>query len=690
MKLIAFKRLRAGLIMAAATTTLLAACDDTGTVIPGTKLSNAPVSGLTDDHFDHSLRPQDDLYDFVNGAWLGSLEIPPDRSSYGSFIHLRDESEKSVKELMEELLASDKPVSPEIEKVKILYQTFMDEAAIAKAGSAPYQAIAEQIDQIDNRQALFDFMAQPWMQTGLAPMALFVDADKKNPDQYTVYLYQTGLSLPDRDYYFDESDKGQEILAAFKQHLANMLTLVDDSAPEASAATIFELESKLAEGQWPRVEMRDAAKTYNPATPSAMASSYANIDWNTFLSAGQVAEQGEIILGQPSYLAHLNELFATVPLADWKTYLKWRSLTYLAPYLNQELETEDYNFYSATLYGTKEQRARWKRGIGFASGIAGEAIGKLYVERHFPPAAKERMVTLVENLREAYRQSIQGLDWMTEETKAQAIIKLDKFIPKIGYPDVWKDYSALVVTNNSLVANVLAGANFEYQQQIDKLGKPIDRNEWFMTPQTVNAYYNPLMNEIVFPAAILQPPFFNLDADDAVNYGAIGGVIGHEMGHGFDDQGSRYNGDGKLDDWWQAADSEAFAARTGALVKQYGQFEALPDLFVNGQLTLGENIGDLGGLTIAYKAYQLSLNGLPAPAIDGFSGEQRFFFGWAQAFASKYTDENLRNRVKTDPHSPAQFRVNGVVRNMPEFVAAFGVKEGDKLYLPPEERVKIW
>ncbi|BFM08511.1 M13 family metallopeptidase [Halioxenophilus aromaticivorans] len=648
------------------------------------------ISGVTLETFDNTTRPQDDLFQFVNGTWLETTEIPADRSSYGSFYVLREEATANVRTILEDLINDDSKHPADVEKAKALYQTFMDEAAIEQAGASPYQALASEIDGIDSQQALMQFLGKSWMVSGLAPVALFVSPDKKNPDQYTVYFYQAGLSLPDRDYYFDSTDHGQEVLAAFEEHIEKMLQLVGASDTQATAEDILAFEAELAEGHWPRVDLRDAVKTYNPITAEDLIGQNSNTPWSEFLSAAQIADQPQLIIGQPSFMLHLNEMLAEIPLDQWRTYLKWRALTYLAPYLNEALATEDFNFYSKTLYGTQEQRARWKRGIAFTDQIAGEAVGKLYVEKHFPPEAKARMTTLVENLREAYRESILALDWMSEDTKAQAINKLEKFVAKIGYPDEWKDYSQLQVSTTSLVDNLLYGEQFQYQQQIDKLGKPIDRNEWFMTPQTVNAYYNPLMNEIVFPAAILQPPFFNLEADDAINYGAIGGVIGHEMGHGFDDQGSRYNGDGKLENWWQPTDSQAFTQRTQTLVEQYDGYQPLPEQHVNGQLTLGENIGDLGGLTIAYKAYQLSLQGKPSPVIDGFTGEQRLFIGWAQAFASKYTDENLRNRLKTDPHSPARYRVNGVVRNMPEFVDAFGVTESDQLYLPPAQRVKIW
>lgn len=649
-----------------------------------------PSSGITLENMDSGIRPQDDLYRFVNGRWLETTEIPPDRSSYGSFYVLREEASANVRTILDDLANSEATLAPDVNKAKALYQTFMDEAAIEAAGIQPYLELAKSIDAIDSKQDLLAFMGKSWMVSGLAPVTLFVSPDKKNPDAYTVYLYQAGLSLPDRDYYFDDSDKGQEVLSAFEQHLGNMLTLVGDPSPADTAQDILALEAELAEGHWSRVERRDAVKTYNPVSAEEFATAHSNTPWMAFLTAVEIEDQPQLIIGQPSFLTHLNDMLAEIPLSQWQSYLKWRTLTYLAPYLNSELVTEDFNFFSKELYGTQEQRARWKRGISFTDRIAGEAVGQLYVEKHFPPAAKTRMTALVENLRNAYRESILELDWMSEDTKTQAINKLEKFVAKIGYPDEWQDYSELQVSTTSLVDNLLYGEAFEHRQLIDKLGQPIDRNEWFMTPQTVNAYYNPLMNEIVFPAAILQPPFFNLDADDAINYGAIGGVIGHEMGHGFDDQGARYNGNGKLENWWQASDSQAFKNRTQSLIEQYNGYQPLPELSINGQLTLGENIGDLGGLTIAHKAYQMSLNGKPAPELDGFTGEQRLFIGWAQAFAGKYTEENLRNRIKTDPHSPSQYRVNGVVRNMTEFVNAFNVTESDALYLAPEERVKIW
>lgn len=647
-------------------------------------------SGVMLSNIKQEIRPQDDLYHFVNGKWLDTAEIPSDRSSYGNFQILREKSEISVRKILTKLQNQDpNTLSGEAQKVKALYESFLDEDSIKHAGINPYESATKDIDKLSDKAELASFLATPWVISELGPIGFFIAADKKEPTKYAPYLYQSGLSLPDRDYYFDDSEKGLSIIEDYKLHVENMMALVGNKTPKESALTIFEFERTVAEGQWMRVDMRDAVKTYNPVDPADISTAYPDFYWQEFLTTAQFNAEKKIVIGQPSYMEHLIKLFNDASLADWKLYLKWRALHELSPLLTEEIVTENFNFFNKTLRGVKEQRDRWKRAIQFSSEYAGEALGKIYVDEYFPPEAKERMVALVENLREAYRESILDLEWMSETTKKRAIDKLEKFLPKIGYPDVWRDYSELEVSDQ-LADNFIAGINFQYQQQINKLGNPIDRTEWLLTPQTVNAYYHPLLNEIVFPAAILQPPFFNLAADDAVNYGAIGGVIGHEMGHGFDDQGSRYNGDGKLDNWWEPEDGAAFAERTKALVEQYNNYTALDGLNVNGELTLGENIGDLGGLTIAHKAYLLSLDGKEPEVIDGFTGEQRFFIGWAQAFSSKYTDENLRLRVKTDPHSPAQFRVNGVVKNMPQFHAAFDVKEDDKLYLSPAEQVKIW
>ncbi len=655
-----------------------------------TEVYQLQASGITLSAMDTSVRPQDDFFRFVNGQWLDNTEIPSDRSSYGTFSVLRDQSEKDVKAILEDLVANGSTdLNTEEGKVRALYSSFLDLETVNALGAEPYLKIAKDIDAINSKQALLNYITQPWMMGEISPIGIYVDSDKSDPTRYAPYLYQSGLSLPDRDYYFDESEKGQGILEAYQAHVSKMLELAGFTAPQASAERVIAFESKLAEGHWTKVESRDAVKTYNPTALTALSSEYKGFDWPKLLANTGIKNTDNLVVIQPSYLSHFIDTFETASLEEWKLYLKWRTLTHISSYLSEPFADENFNFFGKTLYGTEEQRPRWKRAVAFTGQTLGEAIGKIYVKEHFPPEAKTRMITLVENLREAYRESILQLDWMTDETKEQAIKKLNKFRPKIGYPDEWKDYSSLKVSNN-LVENYISANNFDFMDGISKLGGPINPNEWFISPQTVNAYYHPIKNEIVFPAAILQPPFFDLEADDAINYGAIGGVIGHEMGHGFDDQGSRYNGDGALENWWSETDAEAFKERTALLVSQYNAYEPLEGLHVNGELTLGENIGDLGGLTIAHKAYELSLNGKTPPEIDGFTGEQRFFIGWAQAFRGKYTDQSLTVLVKTNPHSPYQYRVNGVVKNMPEFDEAFGVEKDDGLFLPKEEQVKIW
>ncbi|GLS27221.1 M13 family metallopeptidase [Marinibactrum halimedae] len=648
------------------------------------------TSGIVTENIDSTVRPQDDLFLHVNGGWLKTAEIPSDKSYYGSFAILRDNTEEDVKAILDELVTLEEK-NAEQQKVAALYGSYMDEAAIEVRGMAPYQALIKPIDAINTQDDLVAFLTTPWVQGGSSPLSVSVYSDKKDPNTNVVYVYQSGLSLPDESYYFDESEKGQTIIKQYRQHLVNMFTLVNATNPELQADTVLAVETRIAKGHWSRVESRDAVKTYNPKTIDELKAMAPNWPWDEYLQGLGVAGQSRYIVGMPSYVEHFNnELVKLMSLDEWKVYLKWQALTGIANYLPKAVKDENFDFFSRKLSGVKEPSERWKEGLRLTNRHLGEALGQVYVAKHFPPEAKARMVELVENLREAYRQGILGLEWMGEETKQQAIDKLQKFTPKIGYPDKWKDYAGLELKDDDLVGNIIAASEFSFKEDVEKLGKPVDRDEWHMSPQTVNAYYNPIMNEIVFPAAILQPPFFDLNADDAVNYGAIGGVIGHEMGHGFDDQGSRYNGNGELKNWWKDQDLSAFKSRTKLLVNQYAAFEPEDGLFVNGELTLGENIGDLSGLTIAHKAYELSLKNEEAPVLDGLSGEQRFFFGWAQAFSAKYTPERLRNMIKTDPHSPAQYRVNGVVRNMPEFIEAFDVKESDGLYLPENERVKIW
>ncbi|MCO7223933.1 M13 family metallopeptidase [Pleionea sp. CnH1-48] len=647
-------------------------------------------SGVFTENFDSSVRPQDDFYRYVNGTWLKNTQIPDDRSNYGSFTVLAEKAEQDIKAIIEESAADpNKKAGSDAQKVGDLFNSVMDTATLEKLGVAPLKPYLDDIAAIKDKQALAAYMATVAKRGATAPFGMFVNNDAKQPDTYIVYLTQTGLGLPGKEYYFKDDEKSVAIRDAYVKHIEAMYGLAGLSNGAEAAKNVLKLETEIADAHWSKVDNRNSIKTYNKKEIAKMSELAGNFDWAAFFKAAGINES-HIIVRQPSYIEAFDGIWAKTSLEDWKTYLTWHLLTGNAELMNKAIEDENFAFYGKTLSGTPTQKPRWKRGVDAINGLLGEMVGKVYVAKHFKPEAKERMLQLVENLRAAYGEAIKQLDWLSEETKTQALDKLSKFTPKIGYPDEWKDYSKLSIASDALLDNYMKAREFNYNLQLGKLGKPIDRNEWFMTPQTVNAYYNPVMNEIVFPAAILQPPFFDMGADDAVNYGAIGGVIGHEMGHGFDDQGASYDGDGVLRNWWTENDLAEFKKRTGDLVKQYDGFEALPDTFVNGEFTLGENIGDLGGLTIAYKAYQMSKGDKPAPEMDKFTGDQRFFIGWAQVWARKYRDEELSRRISTDPHSPSEFRANGVLRNMPEFEKAFNLKEGDKLYLKPEERVKIW
>jgi putative endopeptidase len=644
-------------------------------------------SGVYTDNIDPSARAQDDFYRYTNGKWLDNTDIPADKSNYGIFTVLADKAREDVQKIIENAGKSDKP---EAIKLADLYASYMDTATIETRGIRVMDGLLAKIDAISDLDSLSAYFGGALRDGISGPFSFFINNDSKQPDRYLSYFYQAGIGLPDRDYYFRDDEKSAQTRQAYVEHIATMYDLAGWENGAAAAKTIMAMESAIAEGHWTRVERRDRDKTYNLHTPNSLAELAPGVNWNAALAAAGMADQGEFVVRNPSYFTHLGELMGKFTLADWQTYARWQVLNTYANVLPQAIDAQNFAFYGTVLKGTEAQEDRWKRAVSTVNGILGEQVGQIYVAEHFPPAAKARMNELVENLREAYRQSILDLEWMGDETKQKAIEKLQKFRPKIGYPDKWKDYSALEIAADDLFGNTLRANRFEYDEQVAKLGAPVNRDEWFMTPQTVNAYYNPSMNEIVFPAAILQPPFFDLNADDAVNYGGIGGVIGHEMGHGFDDQGAKSDGDGVLQNWWTEQDLAEFKARTQQLVQQYNEFTVLDGEHVNGELTLGENIGDLGGLSIAYKAYQLSLGDQPAPDMDGFTGDQRFFLGWAQVWARKYRDEELLQRLITDPHSPSVFRTNGVVRNMPEFYRAFDVNEGDQLFLPADQRVKIW
>jgi predicted metalloendopeptidase len=641
---------------------------------------------------DPSANPRDDLYRYVNGGWLDRTEIPADRARWGAFDQLAEESLAALRAIIEEAASTEAPAGSEQRKIGDLYRSFMDEAALESLGIRPLAEELAEIDALSDKKQIPGLIAR-LAQTGVStPFVPFVHQDNKDSTKYVVDLYQYGLGLPDRDYYLkDDDERLKEIRGKYREHVASMLKLAGHADPAGAADAILALETKLAEVQWTKVENRDAEKTYNKVDIAALDELAPGFDWQSWLKeAGVAGKVDYLIVSQPSYITGFARILDETPLSTWKEYFRWHLISDHAPYLPKAFVDENFAFYGTVLRGVPENRPRWKRGVETVEFALGEALGKLYVERHFPPENKARMEALVGNLLKAYEESIRTLDWMGPETKKQALAKLRSFTCKIGYPNRWRDYSSLEIRPDDLVGNLQRAQQFEYRRNIDKLGKPIDRDEWYMTPQTVNAYYNPEMNEIVFPAAILQPPFFNVEADDAVNYGGIGAVIGHEISHGFDDQGSKYDGAGNLHDWWTEQDHEGFRARTGMLVEQYGEYEPVPGYKVNGELTLGENIADVSGLAIAYKAYLISLGGRPAPVIDGFTGEQRLFMGWAQVWRAKSRENEVIRRIKIDPHSPPEVRANATLKNQPGLYSAFGIRAGDGMYLPPEKRVTIW
>ena len=647
------------------------------------------VSGINQDHFDLSVRPQDDLFRYVNGTWLKEFEIPADKSNYGSFTKLSEEADENVKAIIEESSKGDPVKGSNEQKVGDLFKSYMDVDRLESLGLSPLQDEFAKINNIKNLSDLSEYIAHAQIMTE-SPFYVYVYIDVKQPDTYITQMGQDGLGLPNRDYYLKDDEKSVTLREKYLQHVTTMFSLANFNNAEEMAKTVFAIETQLATAQWPKEKLRDPVASYNKLDWSELQEIMPNLDWQRWREASMLSAMDKALVRQPDYFSKVNKLLTEISISDWKSYYKWQLLTSAAPYLSKAFDEENFSFYGTVLSGVTEQEPRWKRGVGAINGVLGEVVGEIYVAKHFKPEAKERMKVLVENLREAYRQGILELEWMGDATKEQALDKLNKFTPKIGYPDKWKDYSKLDIVADDLVGNLTRATMVEIKRNREKLGKPIDKTEWAMNPQTVNAYYNPALNEIVFPAAILQPPFFNLDADDAVNYGAIGAVIGHEMGHGFDDQGSQYDGDGRLKDWWTEKDRSEFKNRTNKLVGQFDAFTVLDGVKLNGEFTQGENIGDLSGLTIAYKAYQLAKKNSSAPIIDGLTGDQRVFAGWAQIWGRKYRDEELLRRIDTDPHSPSEFRTNGIVMNMPEFYKAFDVKEADKLYLPPEERVKIW
>jgi putative endopeptidase len=672
-----------GLFMFAGTALFLAACSNS-------EVKQDLQSGIILKNMDTTVVPGNDFTDYVNGTWMKNNSVPSDKARYGVMDIINDKAQEDVKVLIENAAKGVAKEGSDEQKIGDYYASYMDMKGRDAVGLTPLTAEFKKIDALTANKDLAGYFAYANKTGNKIPFNLGVIEDFKDPKKYMLYTWQGGLGLPDRDFYAATDAKSKEIRTKYVQHIENMLKLAGIPDAKPKATQIMALETLLASKQMKKEETRNMAGLYNKYAVKSLNTLVPDFDWNTLLKEAGVKNQDSLVITQVAYTKDLNAILKNTPIDTWKNYLKWSVITGATSSLNTALDNENFEFYGKVLKGIKEQKPQWRRAVDVVNGNLGEIVGKLYVEQHFLPEAKERMLKLVGNLLKAYEVSIKELDWMSPETKKEALVKISKFTPKIGYPDKWRDYSALKVAKNDLYGNNVRSAEFEYNRTINKLGKPVDRSEWGMTPQTVNAYYNPTMNEIVFPAAILQPPFFDMKADDAVNYGGIGAVIGHEVGHGFDDQGSTFDGDGVMRNWWTKKDNEEFKKRTSALVAQYSAFKVFPDLSVNGDFTLGENIGDLGGLTIALKAYKASLNGKPAPAMDGFTGEQRVFIGWGQAWLSKSTEEALRNQVGTDPHSPAQFRVNGVVRNIPEFYTAFNVKPTDSLYLAPEKRVKIW
>ena len=636
------------------------------------------------------IRPQDDLFGHVNGTWFETAEIPADRSSWGPFVQLADLAEERVRAIIEGA-ASGEVAGENGRKIGDLYASFMDEGRIEALGDGPIRPALEAAAAITDLGGLARFLGELERAGGSGLFASYVSTDARNSERYLVNMLQGGLGLPDESYY--REDKFADIRAAYLAHLTRMFTLVGREDAAAAAGTVLDVETRLARGHWERAETRDVIKTYNLTGFEELVKLAPSFDWTAWAEALGATEDtfAESVVRQPSYLSHLSATLEEVPVEHWRDWVATRVIRRAAPYLSSAFVEENFDFYGRTLSGTPELRARWKRGVALVEGALGEAVGEEYVARHFPPRAKAMMDELVANLLAAYRRNIEKLDWMGEDTKQRAYEKLTTFNPKIGYPLEFRDYSALEVVPGDLMANVAAAAAFETDRELRKIGSPVDRDEWFMLPQTVNAYYNPGTNEICFPAGILQPPFFDADADPAENYGGIGAVIGHEVGHGFDDQGSQYDGLGNLNEWWTEDDRAAFTAKSDMLIAQYNAFEPrdLPGERVNGALTVGENIGDLGGLTIAHKAYLISLDGEQPPVVDGLTGTQRLFYNWAYVWRTKRRKEQAQQYLTTDPHSPAEFRAN-IVRNLDEFHDAFGTRPGDGLWLDPEERVRIW
>jgi len=672
--------------------TLLQAC---ATKVKNTTDSMKKYPAFDIQNMDTTIRLGDDFFNYANGNWLKNNPIPADKNSRSTFEELFERSRHDIREIIEEAAATkDVQAGSNTEKIGTFYNSGMDSVSIEKQGISPLKMFFDKIDSIRNIADVQSVGAFFQIYQISPFFFLFSNQDSKNSTSVIAQCYQAGIGLPERDYYFNNDESTKKIRGKYLIHLTKMFELLKDepTVAEKNAGTIMKMETRLAKASFTNVENQDPQKTYNKVTIEGLNKLAPDINWKSYFTQVGYPQLPEVNIFQPGFMKELNSMMKTVPVDDWKTFLRWQLINSTAAYLGKEFVDQNFDFYNRTLSGQEKMEPRWKLVLDVTSNALGESIGQLYVKKYFPPVAKQKMTDLVMNLKKSLKQRIENLTWMGPQTKLEALAKLDKMGVKVGYPDKWRDYSGLAISSKSYVLNVLNSQAFEFRYSMDKVGKPVDPTEWGMTPQTVNAYYNPNRNEIVFPAGILQPPFFNLDADDAVNYGAIGMVIGHEMTHGFDNMGRQFDKDGNLRDWWTKEDSKAFEDHTAMLVDQYNHYDVLDSTYVNGKLTLGENIADLGGATVAYNAYKLSLEGKEAPKpIDGFTDYQRFFLSYAQIWRNNMRDEELRKRVKTDVHSPAKVRINGVVYNMPEFYATFpDIKPGDKLFRPVEQRPVIW
>ncbi|MDP4537927.1 M13 family metallopeptidase [Alkalimonas collagenimarina] len=663
---------------------------DTSQDVAATQSQPALSSGIELENLDRTVEPQQNFFRFVNGQWLERTEIPADRARWGSFDELREAAEQQVLTIIQELAATPQEQDSEGQKIADLFRSYLDTDTIERLGLTPLQSHFAAIDALESHTDLTTLWGQ-WqsIRTG-TPLVVFVGQDQRQSDQYITATSQSGLGLPDRDYYLKDDERSLKLLEEYQAMIAQFWQLAGWDEGDKAAETIVAIERQLAEIQWSRVQNRDRNATYNKMTLAELAEAAPGMDWSSLFQAAELGDIDALVVRQPSYFSAFAELQQQISIADWQQYLRFHLLRGNASMLPAAFDEASFNFYGKTLSGQQEQRSREKRAVNTTERMLGFLIGKEYVARHFQPEAKERMDELVQNLKVAFKEAIDQLEWMSDDTKVEAQAKLASFNTKIGYPDVWRDYDCLTIAADDLIGNARRSAECEYERMIARLGQPVNRDEWGMTPQTVNAYYSSTMNEIVFPAAILQPPFFDVNADDALNYGAIGGVIGHEITHGFDDQGRRSDGEGNLRDWWTESDERQFSERAQRMIDQYSAFNPIDDLYLQGALGLGENIADLGGLTVSYRAYQNSLEGQPAPVIDGFTGEQRFFMGWGQIWRIKFRDEALRQQVITGPHSPGKYRVLGTLSNMPEFYQAFDVQPGDGMYREEDVRVKIW